>query len=70
MFYKVVCRAGYIKHDVISGLSWEEAQKFCNDHNWELDWNGGLIWDLEIEDDYTEYLVDVDGTVYYYAEVE
>ena len=49
--YKVICSCGWVTHDVYHGLSYDEALDFCNEHNWEYDWNGGLVWDLDIVED-------------------
>lgn len=49
--YKVVAKAGSVEHRIISSRFYEDALAFCEDHDWEYDYNGGLIWDLEIEED-------------------
>lgn len=51
MLYKVICSCGYVTHDVYHGLEMSEAIEFCEEHNWTYDWNGGLIWDLDIVED-------------------
>lgn len=28
----------------------EDCLAFCKDNKWEFDWNGGLMWDLSIEE--------------------
>lgn len=51
IMYKVVCVSGSVKHTVFSGMTYEEALEMCNYYGWVFDWNGGLVWDLEIEED-------------------
>lgn len=49
--YKIVCVAGSVKHTIFTGLTHEEALELCWYYDWVFDYNGGLVWDLEIEED-------------------
>ena len=49
--YKIVCTAGRIRHDVFHELTYEEALELCEYYDWQFDYNGGLMWDLEIEEE-------------------
>ena len=48
--YDVYCVSGKVKHKLLSRRGFAECNAFCNEHDWVYDWNGGLVWDLEIED--------------------
>lgn len=48
--YDVYCVAGSVSYKVLSEVSYKEALQFCTDNNWEFDYNGGLVWDLVIEE--------------------
>ena len=50
--YRIIINAGRVYHQIYSGLTYEEALKFCEDNNWERDYNGGLVWDMEIDEEY------------------
>ena len=50
MTYKVVKSSwGGVKMDVLTGLSHEDALRFCEENGWVLD--EGYVWDLSIEED-------------------
>lgn len=53
VYYRVDCVAGAVRHTVVTHLSYDEAYDFCCDNNWEWDYNGGLVWDLDIIEDYS-----------------
>ena len=50
--YAVCCESGRVSHLIDVFETEEEAVKFCDDHHWVYDWNGGLVWDLFIDDWY------------------
>lgn len=43
--------SGSVKHLVARFPHIDDAFDFCIDSNWVYDWNGGLVWDLEVEED-------------------
>lgn len=47
--HAVYCKAGTVRHFVTDGTQ-QDCIDFCNDHKWEFDYNGGLVWDLTIEE--------------------
>ena len=47
--HKIVISCGSVKHDYMFGLSYKEALRVCQDSDWQCDYNGGLMWDMEIE---------------------
>jgi len=49
--YCVKCVSGSIEHVVLSEVSYAEARRFCDGNNWQYDWNGGLLWELCIEEE-------------------
>ena len=49
--YRVVLVSCRVRRTVISGVTEEEAIRFCDDNNWEYAPDGGFVWDLEIEED-------------------
>ena len=49
--YKIVCEAGSVQHTIYTGLTYKEALEICEGYNWEFDYNGGLVWDLYIEEE-------------------
>ena len=40
---------GGTKHEYMTGLSYKQAHKVCEEMNWQFD--TGYIWDLEIEEE-------------------
>lgn len=50
--FRIIIRAGSVKHQYLSKLSYAEAYRICEDSNWEHNHNGGLMWDMEIEEEY------------------
>lgn len=46
---KVHANAGRVSHLVTDG-TYEDCLSFCKDNNWQFDWNGGLVWELSIEE--------------------
>ena len=48
--YDVYCVSCSVSHKILSDVSYEEARQFCEENNWEFDYNGGLVWDLVIEE--------------------
>lgn len=48
--YDVFATAGRVYHLIREDLTMKEAEDFCDYYGWELDYNGGLMWDLEIEE--------------------
>ena len=50
--WKIIIRAGSVKHQYASGLSFQEANRVCEDSDWQIDYNGGLMWDMEIDHDW------------------
>ena len=49
--YSVLATCGRVQHIILSGMTHEEAIKFCDAENWEWNYNEGLIWDLEVIED-------------------
>ncbi len=47
--FVVYAVSGRVKHHVYEGDR-IDCLNFCRDNNWQYDYNGGLIWDLEIEE--------------------
>lgn len=50
--FSIVIYAGGAKRTYISRLSYADALSICEDSNWQVDYNGGLMWDMEIEEDF------------------
>ncbi len=48
--YTVICVSNAVRHNVYSG-SYANCLRFCRWNRWEFDYNGGLVWDLEIVSD-------------------
>ena len=46
---KVYANAGTISHFLFGG-SFEDCLFFCNNNDWVYDWNGGLVWELSIDE--------------------
>lgn len=51
MSYRIICTAGRVKHTIFTGMTYAEALETCEFYNWEFDYNGGLVWGLEIEEE-------------------
>ncbi len=51
--FKVVMRAGRVKRDMYTDMTYAEAEAVCDDYGWEVapDGDGGFVWDLEIDED-------------------
>ena len=49
--YRIIVRHGNVCAVLFDGMSHREAIRFCEGHEWEIDYSGGLIWDLEIEEE-------------------
>ena len=50
MLFRIMLESmGGTRRKYLSGLSFEEAYKICEDLKWELD--TGYVWDLVIEED-------------------
>lgn len=48
--YKVVMKSwGGTKRDLVTGISYAEALRFCEDADWQYD--TGYVWNLEIEEE-------------------
>ena len=50
MFKLVLKSWGGVKHDFMTGLTMEEAEKIGDSYNWQWD-DGGYIWDMWIEEE-------------------
>ena len=50
--YRIIIRAGSVKYEYASGLSFNEALRVCKDSHWKHNHNNGLMWDMEIEEDF------------------
>lgn len=51
MYKVVMVSMGGTRQDMFTGLTYENAQKICEDYGWEVAPDGGYVWDLEIEED-------------------
>lgn len=52
MVYKIVLTSmGGTRRNYMTGLTEDEAIKLCEDNGWEIDPDGGYVWDMEIEED-------------------
>ena len=51
---KVIAYCGTVEHEIMTG-SFAECATFCQDSNWEFDYNGGLVWELYIDKDEEHY---------------
>ena len=49
--FRVIVSAGSVRHELYGGMTYEEALRFCEEENWQCDWNEGLVWDMEIEEE-------------------
>lgn len=49
--FKVIIRCHMVKHDLMSGLSFKEAQEMCEQYDWTWIDENCFAWDMEIEDD-------------------
>lgn len=49
MIYTVYCCSGSVSHPVLENVDYDDALTFCVEHDWEYDYNGGLVWDLMID---------------------
>ena len=43
--------SGAVKHLVAEFENFVDALDFCAECGWVYDWNGGLVWDLEVVED-------------------
>lgn len=48
--YAVFCESGRVCHMIDVFETEDEAVWLCEYHHWEYDWNGGLVWDLYIDE--------------------
>ena len=49
--WRIIITCGTVTHVYASGLSYKEALRVCRDSRWQHNHNGGLLWDMEIEED-------------------
>ena len=49
--YVVYCESGSVRHRMYEFDNYDDAWKYCEGENWVCDYNGGLIWDLVIEEE-------------------
>lgn len=48
--YRIIIRAGSVKHVYASNLSFGEAYRVCKESHWKHNHNNGLMWDMEIDE--------------------
>jgi len=50
--FSIIISAGTVKHTYATGLAYKEAYRVCKDSHWQHNHNNGLMWDMEIEEEY------------------
>ena len=46
MTFKIELEAGSVKQLYTSGLSEEQAERICNDHDWSFEDENGFVWEM------------------------
>ena len=47
--FKIVISCGSVKMDYMTGLSYKEALKTCQDAHWKHNYNNGCVWAMDID---------------------
>lgn len=46
MTYKIELESGMLKLIYMSGLTEDEAERICSEHDWYLEDDDGFVWDM------------------------
>ena len=51
--FKIVMSAGRVELDMMTGLTFEDAEEICKGYGWHIspDGDGGFEWDLYIDEE-------------------
>lgn len=50
MFKIVMTSWGGTCRDMYTGMTYNEAYEVCENYQWQVCYDGGYVWDLEIEE--------------------